>query len=243
MRLPILAAFLLSACATSTQLSSGAAYLAAGPAITDKDIARAAAVEPDLHFPARIGVARVLNGDLTLPSAAEAALFADWPQAADYGTFVPISPLIMTMVTGQPSKPIARERGYTVRDTGQVVQDIRLAAARQHLDYVLIYEIGARSSQRDTPFALADVTLIGGAFLPTRSIKAMGIGQALLVDVRNGYPYGTTQVSTDLSGVARSFGTHRREAFLQDKATLKVSELLIPEVFKMLADLKAQTGG
>lgn len=66
--------------------------------------------------------------------------------------------------------------------------DIRRKAARQHLDQVLIYEIGAQSHERDTPFALADVTLIGGAPLPTGQFKVAGVGQAFLVDVRNGYP-------------------------------------------------------
>jgi hypothetical protein len=33
----------------------------------DAEIARVASVEPNLRFPARIGVARIVNGDLTLP--------------------------------------------------------------------------------------------------------------------------------------------------------------------------------
>jgi hypothetical protein len=234
MRIPLLiAALTLTACAHSTQLTSGAEYLAAtgpGPGAIDAEIAAVAAVEPNLRFPARIGVARIVNGALSNPTAEEAEGFAALLQRQRaLGEFVPISPIVMEMVA--PSG-----------DQRTVIADIRLAAARQHLDHVLIYEIGVRSTQRDTPFAIADVTLIGGAFLPTRQVRVAGVGQAMLIDVRNGYPYGTASAMADLSGLARSFGTGRREGVLEERATAKVAEALLPEVEAMLVDLARQVG-
>src|SRR5258708_5370106 len=63
-----LSLLLLSGCAT-TQLSSGSEYLAARPEYSpasgtdlDKDVARAADVEPLLRFPAKFGLARISGG-------------------------------------------------------------------------------------------------------------------------------------------------------------------------------------
>ncbi len=242
---PLLLVVALAGCANSTQTTSGAAYLAArdgnGPLTIDADIARIAAVEPRLHFPARIGVAQVINGQLALPDAATADLFAGLAQRHErLGSFIPVSPLIAAMVNGEGGTGI--ETDYRSH-SNTIVNEIRRASARQHLDYVLIYEVGARSTKADTVFALADVTLIGGAFLPTRSIKVAGIGQALFLDVRNGYPYGTAQATEDLSGLARSFGTHRRDAALQQKAIVKTTAALLPEVETMLTNLLALAKG
>jgi hypothetical protein len=221
---------LLAGCSNPIQYTSGADFVAPANGPIDKDIATIAAIEPNLHFPARIGVARVFNGKLSLPTADETeALAAMAETLAPMGTFVQVSPLISAMVNDERDHP----------STPDAINDIRRTAARQHLDYVLVYEIGARSTETDTPFALADVTLIGGALLPTRNIKVAGIGNALFLDVRNGYPYGTAQVAEDLSGLARSFGTERRREALQDRATLKVFKALVPEVQAMLVALQA----
>lgn len=232
---------LLMGCAHAVQTTSGLDFVSArdaeGIRPIDNDIAQIAAVEPNLHFPARIGVARIVNGQLSLPSANEGNMLAgSGARQAGLGAFVPISPLVAAMVAG--SDPEAQAKGYQ-RAPGQVVQDIRKTAARQHLDYVLICEMGARSTASDTPFALADVTLIGGALLPTRNIRVAGVGRALFLDVRNGYPYATAQVAEDLSGLGRSFGQERREAQLRERATDKVFAALVPEVEAMLAELQA----
>lgn len=226
------ALLIATACSHATQLTSGAEYLAApGPAgAIDADIARIAAVEPNLRFPARIGVVRIVNGNISTPTQKEQELLADLvARHPEMGSFIPISPLVAEMVRG-------------AKDTTSTIADIRRAAARQHLDHVLIYEIGASSSERDTPFALADVTLIGGAFLPTRQFKVAGVGQAILVDVRNGYPYGTATATEDLSGLGRSFGTHRQAKALRDRASAKVAVALIPEMEAMLVDLYQSVG-
>jgi hypothetical protein len=229
---------LVSACSNATQTTSGAGFVSAMDAGVqrpiDDEIARIAAIEPNLHFPARIGVARIENGGLTLPSAAEGELLAEvGARHAALGEFVEVSPLIASMVTGSDPNDYPRQ-------SGSVVQDIRKTAARQHLDYVLIYEIGARSSERGTVFALADVTLIGGAFLPTRNIRVAGVGQAIFLDVRTGYPYGTAEKAVDLSGLGRSFGGDRRAEQLRERATDKVFAALVPEVETMIAKLIAE---
>jgi hypothetical protein len=237
---PLLALALLitAACTPHIQTSSGQSFIDASPGLIDADIAVAAGVEPNLHFPARIGIARIVNGSLTLPPTEEIALFADIAERnSSYGTFVPVSPLVMAMMAGTDTAISAQ---YRHRNAGEIIKQIRLASARQHLDYVIIYEVGARSRTTNSPFALADVTLVGGMLLPTRNIDVAGIGAAAFLDVRNGYPYGTTQVAADLSGFARTFQSSRRRTELQAEATLKVAQALVPDIEKMLIELAQQ---
>lgn len=227
----------ITACTPYIQTTSGADYiLASGPGMIDADIAEIAAVEPNLKFPARIGVARIVNGHLTLPPQAEVDLFLsiNGPNA-NYGDFVSISPLIMALVSDT-----SQSRPRLGSGSAAIIRNLRRAAARQHLDYVIVYELGARSRTQNTPLALADITLLGGMLLPTRDIKVMGLGTAALIDVRNGYPYGTTQVTADLSGFARTFQSNRRSQELRAQATAQVAAALIPEIDEMLDMLAKQ---
>ena len=208
-------ALLLTSCGYHTQTTSGSQYLerygasAAGPAaaepvaITDAEIVAAANVEPALTFPARIGLARIDQGQLSAIPEAEAAA---WRKTAErlgpaYGQFVPISPLIAAMASPAKTESACKVQvehlpgvslqvstpGFDcVRETVQV---IRLGAARQHLDAVLIYESFGKSQDRSSPLAITKLALIG-YFLPTENVEAEGLAQAILVDVRNGYHYG-----------------------------------------------------
>lgn len=236
---PIFALFLmaLTACSPNIQTSSGASFIEQSPGLIDADIAEAAGVEPNLSFPARIGIARIVNGDLSLPPPNETALFAGIAERnSHYGEFIPVSPMVVAMMSlNRTDKVQSHYRSHA----GEIIQQIRLASARQHLDYVIIYEVGARSRAGNTPFALADVTLVGGMLLPTRNIEVAGIGAAAFLDVRNGYPYGTTQVTTDLSGFARTFQVNIRSSELRAQATMKVAEALVPDIEKMLSELAA----
>jgi len=215
----------VAACGPSYQTTSGAAFVEQRPNSIDKDIARIASVEPNLNFPGRIGVARVVNGRLTALPAQEIEIFGRFAEDNPrYGEIVGISPLIAQM--------IQEEEGRS-----GIIRSIRQTAARQHLDYVLVYEVGARSSVTNTPFALADVTLIGGMLLPTRNIKTAGVASAAFLDVRNGYPYGTVAATKDLSGLSRTFGEGIAKNALQQKAILKTTQALMPKVEEMLDGL------
>lgn len=221
----------LASCGASIQTTSGEAYLANSRGPVDPEIRKLAAIEPDLRFPARIGVARLVNGQLSVPSETENDLLGQLIEKhSAMGDWVAVSPLIDGMVNaGRKIDPVQR---------------LRRAAARQHLDYVLIYEAGARSKGRqDTPFALADVTILGGLLLPTRVNHVTGIGVATFLDTRNGYPYGHAHTSKDLSGLARSWVADRAQKRLQERAINSVAASLMPEIDKMLTMLRTAEAG
>ncbi len=245
-----LTASFLGACAGhDIQTTSGADYLAAYqhqplpassgasslPSGIDERVAQIAAVEPDLRFPGRFGVARIVNGQLSPIPDAEAELWAGLAERhPDLGAFLPISPLVAELA----SRSAGRSSGARSQNTGYVIETIRLGAARQHVDAVLIYEVGASSTKDPSVLAFADLTIIGGAFLPTRVITAEGRAAALFVDVRNGYPYGTANASADLTSYFMSWGSDRETAIRQQEASRTVVENLVPEVEAMFIELK-----
>lgn len=229
----------LAACEPTIQTSSGADYLArydaavaAASGETDALVRQAAAIEPILTFPARFGLARIENGRLTAIPAAEAELWSSLAgKHAALGAFVPISPLVAAATASAlPGEPAA----------GEVIRTLRLGAARQHVDAVLVYEVGAQTRRGLTPLALMDLTIIGGALLPTRNIEARGMASALLMDVRNGYPYGTASAEADLSALSATFGKGWKTESLRREATLKAAAALVPEVDSMLTRLARQ---
>jgi hypothetical protein len=201
-RLPLLVICLtLAACSNAVQTTSGAAFLAARDTVTDPDILAAAAIEPDLQLPANIGIARINSGILTMPMDSELAVLANTrPNPDPLGQFTVVSPLIAQTLTNI--------------DTRNPLRIAQLTAARQHMDYVLIY----------------DLTQDG------RGFSAMGRGQVIFMDVRTGYVYGTAATDTSVAGYGRA-RLGWRNAAVSDGAAAKIITALTPDVQTMLANL------
>lgn len=239
-----LAALALTACTNVAQTSSGADYLSryeavsrrdtAGPSL-DEAIRVAADVEPLLTFPARFGLARIANGRLTAIPAAEQEIWqklaTDWSAV---GEFVPVSPLIVATTSDIPY--CGSNYGCPDR-LGELVKSIRTGAARQHVHAVLIYEVGVRSSKEASGLGFMDLTIIGGAFLPTRRIQAAGVAQAVLIDVWNGYPYGQAVAQRSLDELTRSWGSDARTEAKREQVALMAVEALMPELDQMMRGL------
>lgn len=241
----------LTACSYTTQTTSGREWLGAvqmpaGKPGTGTDIdaqvRRVAAVEPTLRFPARIGIARMVKGpydggSLAAPTGAEGEA---WLKAAqnlgpEFGEFVPVSPLIAAMVApGQ-----TRATGWTP-PAQRVIEAARLAAARQHLDAIILYEVDATADSKNNPLSIADWTLIGAFILPSQDVKAQGVASAILLDVRNGYHYGTVQATADDKGLSARFSTRDAEAELSARVSQAVVVKLAGETEAMLRKLRPQ---
>jgi hypothetical protein len=234
---------LLAGCSVTTQTTSGKAYLAAYQsqpmgAVPETDIDQSvravAAVEPTLRFPARLGLARIENGDLSPIPNAEAEA---WQKLVDrlgpsFGAFVPISPLLAEMFDS-PATYGAAPQGRV----HNVVEKIRLGAARQHVDAVLIYEIHGEATTESNALAIGDLTIIGMFILPSDEHHVVAQADALLLDVRNGYPYGTATAVTQDDSLSPTAGSYsRRDARLRE-ARADVALKLPGEVETMLRKL------
>jgi hypothetical protein len=219
-RVSIAAMLALTGCST-IQTDSGAAYLAHSPPLLapsanqpvgpaapatnrldiDAEVAEAAAIEPQARFPMKMGIARIEHGHLTAIPADEGDLWLDLGHklGSRYGSFVPIDPLIVEFATQAVSAPQANLSALQ-----SVVRSIRIGAARQHVDAVLIYEPASHSQRGDTPLQLLNWTVVGYYLMPSTEIDAEGHVQALFIDVRNGYPYATLQGNGKSSGITAS---------------------------------------
>ena len=227
-------ALTVAGCDATVQTTSGRDYVAAAGGQIDPTIAAIASVEPNLHFPARIGVARIVNDRLTLPTAPEIALFEQAIAGRTYGTFVPVNPQISDLLRNVPVPTQLNGRPQYVTDVNQLV---RMTAARQHLDYVLIYKVGARGARVRSPFGLDDIR---GTTIATPDADVTGIVQAVFLDVRNGYPYAALQVDTDLSRVQTNYRLRNRTDMAQQAAIVALTVEVMPQVQQMLADLAAE---
>lgn len=234
----VLGGLALSACAT-TQMTSGAAYNArtvsfayTASSNVDAEIAEIAAVEPNLTFPARIGIAFVRNGQLqTLPSdhMASWSRFMDRLQP-EYGEVVPISPLISQMVA------LSAEQ----HSRAGTVSNIRRGAARQHVDYVLIYEVAQTGQDKHSnALSVTDLSIIGLFIIPSRNVEVEATASAILLDVRNGYPYGTATGFATKDGLSTATKTGSKRRKLQNRAENAAVDALATDVGVMFDTLIA----
>lgn len=239
----IAAMCLATACTSTPQLTSGKDYLSeySDPAYLhtssqiDSDVKRIAAIEPNLRFPARIGLARIDNRKLVNVPAEEGFLWADLASSLgpSYGEFIPISPLVAATVA-------VRETRHQV-DLRELLANIRRGAARQHVDYVLIYEVTTQADGQPNILSLGDATVLGFFLLPSRGLDVEAASSALLLDVRNGYPYATITEYAEKDGVVRGFRKNAKRAALSEAASLKAVEALVEETKSVMGELAAQT--
>ena len=240
--IPILAVA-LAGCDHSVQTTSGKDYLSgysqsglAEEAEIDARVREVATIEPTLRFPARIGLARIDEGGLSPVPAPEARA---WAEAAErlgpgFGTFVPVNRLVAEIIV--PVGPDDKGVGSLRR----LVEKIRLGAARQHLDAVLIYQTHYTADADRNVLGIADWTIIGAFMLPGQSIEATAFASALLIDVRNGYPYGTADTVVDRETLATTIGRQSASSELGEDARAAAALLLIEDVEQMMLDLKLE---
>lgn len=256
-------AMALAACGTTVQTSSGQDYLArtnapTAPILTASDapppaadaqvdaIRAAASVEPLLRFPAKIGIARIEDGALTPIPDAEMAAFAGVLEQTGgaYGEFAPLNLLVTAMAVpedqlgaltgGRGGPPLLRAR--------RAVDAIRIGAARQHMDAVMVYEVFGTSDARQSALSVGDLTILGAFLLPGREVDAVGHVQGLLVDVRNAYPYLTSSETVTRDGLAATMRSRKRGEELKAAAQLAAVEDMAATLPAAFAKLSVELG-
>lgn len=238
-------ALTLTACETTSQYTSGQDYLArysttaapqlTGQSATDNAVREIAAVEPDLRFPARIGLARI--GDYKRLVGVPTDEAQAWRAAAEtlgvgFGEFIPVSPLVADMVSA-----------HHKQDHTTVIDHIRRGAARQHLDYVIVYEVSDKTESDGNALRLADLTVLGLFMLPSRDLKAEASASAILLDVRNGYPYLTGSTFADKKGISTVIGKGDRKDKLRNAARQVAVTQIAQEFADGLRELKLVADG
>jgi hypothetical protein len=108
------------------------------------------------------------------------------------------------------------------------------------MDVVLIYEVFSETKKTTLPTAVANLTIIGAFVIPSEKVKTVGFGNALLLDVRNGYPYGTVTASASKGWVYAAIGSWEKTHSLEERNRIATALKLIPEVKTMLEELKGK---
>lgn len=230
-----------AACTSFVQTTSGESYLAradASGATLSDELRAAAAVEPIIEFPARIGIARIENGRLTdIPEPEWETIAAEFqkPELAK-NEFAPVSLFVIDLAAPYDAAPAPLSDKAVQRRS--VIDRLRLGGARQHLDAIIVYEVYGTADARNSAFSLADWTLIGAYIAPGRRASAVGHASALMFDVRNGYPYGGAAATVEkekLSPLAYARG--RSAELLKESQTAAVADLA-PKLSTMISILE-----
>lgn len=246
----------LVGCHSTPQLTSGADYLARynDPAYQttqatstersyrstslDNEVRAIASIEPNLQFPARIGLARIERGRLSGIPAEEGYMWQELAEnlGSDFGEFVPVSAFVASTValSGPSDQYLGRQ---------DVFAHIRRGAARQHIDYVLVYEVTTQEQGKPNILSLGEATILGHFILPSRGLEVEAASSAILMDVRNGYPYATLTEYAERQGVARGFRKEAKERELAETASLKAVEGLVEEAEAVMHSLAIKAAG
>ena len=231
----------------SVQMTSGKKYLSnytnydateTNASDLNEEVKAIASIEPSIQFPSRIGLVKLFNGRITNLSVEEIEAWEESRRAmgATFGDFIPVSPMIAEMVY-TPRKTNSKSKG----NPSDIFRKVRLGAARQHLDHVLIYEVFSETKTTKLASSVANWTIIGGYFVPSREIETAGFANALLLDVRNGYPYGTASATLNATEFSASQTYRDNSRNLSDKNQVSTVIKLIPEVQQMMEKLMEES--
>jgi len=231
----------------SVQMTSGKKYLSnytnydateTNASDLNEEVKAIASIEPSIQFPSRIGLVKLFNGRITNLSVEEIEAWEELRRTmgATFGDFIPVSPMIAEMVY-TPRETNSKSKG----NPSDIFRKVRLGAARQHLDHVLIYEVFSETKTTKLASSVANWTIIGGYFVPSREIETAGFANALLLDVRNGYPYGTASATLNATEFSASQTYRDNSRNLADKNQVSTVIKLIPEVQKMMKKLMEES--
>jgi hypothetical protein len=123
------------------------------------------------------------------------------------------------------------------------VDQIRLAAARQHLDAVMIYEVAARNKDSRNALNLLDITIIGSYLMPSASVETAAYGQGIFLDVMTGYPYGTVQATVKQSDISTSHNVREKSLETEAAARAQLASKMATDAEKMLVNLAKASKG
>ncbi|MBE2214697.1 MAG: hypothetical protein IAE82_12570 [Opitutaceae bacterium] len=134
-------------------------------------------------MPARIGIARIEDGRI-MPIPGDE--WTTWRalQSRLTPALGELSPVTAVVAQSLTTAPVSR----TPHDA---ITHLRLAAAREHLDAILLYEITTTHSMEQTELSLLDATIVGAWWFPVHKSHLAAHASATLIDVRSGLSYGS----------------------------------------------------
>lgn len=107
-----------------------------------------------------------------------------------FDSIAPIDPLILHQAVSQ-----ARHAGSAHSITPR--EQMRLVAARQHLDAAIACQTQSRGRRETNALAVSDLTITGLYVMPSRRIESEGHAAGVISDPLTGYPYGQVEAAAE----------------------------------------------
>lgn len=170
-----------STAALAVALAGALAAHAAEPDTDDAllDVPAFADEEPDIRFPACIGIARIENGAVTPIPLGEAGA---WDEQFD----------LLGDAVGRTVDVLMTSSA----DPGQAVADIRADGQEAGLDYVVVYEVAYDEARQTDPSAIERLRVFPTFEGEDTSQPGRAAGAAVLLDVADGRMYGVASAVT-----------------------------------------------
>jgi len=195
----------------------------------DRRAQAASSAQPRFAFPARIGVARIEHGAITPIPGDE---WTEWRGLRErmtpaLGELTPVTALVAQSLT---TAPVSR----TPHDA---ITNLRLAAAREQLDAILLYEVTTAHSLEQTELTLLDATIVGAWLFPTHKSRFTAHASATLIDVRSGLAYGSVIGNAEDVCSATLLGSEDKIVRQRDATVRKSVAALAPEIGALMTRL------
>ncbi len=103
----------------------------------------------------------------------------------------------------------------------------------------MIYEVFDKTETKGTALGIADLTILGGFLVPSRVTEAEAFANAMLIDVFQGYPYGTPSIVLEKQkSYSQRWGSGRQRSKVALEAKNKAAIELVKQAEEMIRDLR-----
>ncbi|MFN0243176.1 MAG: hypothetical protein ACKVWV_09825, partial [Planctomycetota bacterium] len=180
--IPTVLLFTASACSSTIDRSRMHTKLAErGRIFATQTLAEAEETQPQLTIPFRVAVAPPMWRSNPRWTEKERAIIQGWGAEAKSTGLVSAFEMI----------PAASWELSKSSDDQSGLESLRVAAARQHADALLVIRDIDDWSQWINPLSILDLTIVCAFFVPGHTGEAVSMMDALLLDNRNLYLYAT----------------------------------------------------
>ena len=181
---------LLPACGTHYVTPPGGVTMADFAPVSPSDLGAYYATQPASGFPASIAIVRVQDaGYSTKTNHGHGGGRYSIVTTRDIESDTALEDIqSLPMIAGVA--PVGR---LLVPSSADSIEDLRVPAARLHADMLLIYSVDTTISVGGKSYGPMSLVTLG--FLPNKKAKVTATVAGVLVDVRTGYVYGTTEAT------------------------------------------------
>lgn len=189
--------------------------------VNDADIEKVLALKPQIRFPANVAVYLDSGrfGEWRWDAQDKQAL-TDWGEALKHEGIAASFFLIPDLIVGEK----------------QNLDSLRVAAARCGADVLLVIRGASQNNTYKNATAALNLTVVGGYVVPSTHCDSLFVMQGALIDVGNGFVYGSVETEGKGSIVRPKFTLEEKVA--TDEARRQALKRFGPELIHRMRNLQ-----